>query len=367
MFKRILLFLLLLASTSAAAQSSSGASQGAFYYGSKRVGGYDWTGAWAIGPGGTLNSTTGRPLTVNGAIVAGGTGTGDESKLMFLGSNIYSSLFGGLPRTGSLGGGGMYFDSRTTDTNPAIGFIVNRSADSTTTTATDIGNIQANGAWTIGTSGTLAANRVQASVADYTLKIENLAGVSSSNNGLNVKVNTTGAANAFSVSNASTIMFNVNGSGDTLIANSAAKPFQITGSNGNLRSQYVRDNTTATAANMVVDSNGDFFKSTSSRRYKENIRYSVVDPTLTYRLRPVTFDAKRDHTRHIGLIAEDVEKVDPRLVTYQDGLPESVEYAMVTAPLIATAQAQHAEIIELKAYVKTMRAEIAELKEAIGQ
>jgi hypothetical protein len=55
-------------------------------------------------------------------------------------------------------------------------------------------------------------------------------------------------------------------------------------------------------------------------------------------LRPVTFEFKNaTGTTHIGFIAEDVELVDPRLVSYgDDGLPQSVRYIEVI-PLLTQA------------------------------
>ena len=73
-----------------------------------------------------------------------------------------------------------------------------------------------------------------------------------------------------------------------------------------------------------------------------------------------------------GLIAEEVEKVDPALVYRNDkGQVESVRYEMVNAMLLNEFLKEHREVAELKSTVaeqrKGMEAMDAQLKEQAAQ
>jgi hypothetical protein len=118
---------------------------------------------------------------------------------------------------------------------------------------------------------------------------------------------------------------------------------------GNLTVKAMTANTTASAANVFVDSNGLLYQSTSALRFKTNIDYNGVDGDLLYKLKPVSFESKSDGSKHIGFIAEDVAEVEPRLATYDsNGEPVGVEYGNVTALLTQTVKDQQKEIERLK-------------------
>ena len=77
----------------------------------------------------------------------------------------------------------------------------------------------------------------------------------------------------------------------------------------------------------------------SSQRYKEDIKPLAATSEALYALKPVSFRLKKefDATQALGfgLIAEEVEKVDPALVYRNDkGQVESVRYEMVNAMLL---------------------------------
>lgn len=90
--------------------------------------------------------------------------------------------------------------------------------------------------------------------------------------------------------------------------------------------------TTASAANVHVDSAGQLRRSTSSKRYKKEIQSWSGS---VERLRPVSFRSKEHNTRHIGLIAEEVDKVFPEATLYDgDGKPEAIDWNAITTALI---------------------------------
>jgi len=141
-----------------------------------------------------------------------------------------------------------------------------------------------------------------------------------------------------------TIMYNASGTGLFYIRNDGAF-----NTGGAASSPYF--NTSATAANLVVNSNGFLERSTSSKRYKENIR--DYDQTLSIdALRPVFFNSKKegDSKTYAGLIAEEVHDAGfTEFVEYNDdGEPDAVFYANMVALCIKEIQDLKAEVAALK-------------------
>ena len=78
-------------------------------------------------------------------------------------------------------------------------------------------------------------------------------------------------------------------------------------------------------------------------------------------LRPVSYDLKPQYNPNglgpmVGLVAEDVQRVDPRLVGLDSkGRPLGVRYMQLTAVLIKGMQEQQAEIKDLKAQLAALQ------------
>jgi hypothetical protein len=124
-------------------------------------------------------------------------------------------------------------------------------------------------------------------------------------------------------------------------------------SNGNVNCGGFYTNTTASGANMFVDSNGLVYRSTSALKYKQNIRdLEEMDISL---LRPVRYKSKcenDDQTKdHLGLIADEAaESGFGDLVTYgADGEVEGFQYERLTVVLLKKLQVQDTLIKSLKA------------------
>jgi hypothetical protein len=98
---------------------------------------------------------------------------------------------------------------------------------------------------------------------------------------------------------------------------------------------------------VMINSSGQLSAPTSSRRFKENVRDMGDSSTGLMKLRPVTFRYKAEYDRgprllQYGLIAEEVAKVYPELVAYDDdGQPYSVRYQYLSAMLLNEAQKQY--------------------------
>jgi hypothetical protein len=100
----------------------------------------------------------------------------------------------------------------------------------------------------------------------------------------------------------------------------------------------------------------------SSARYKRDISAMGARSRKLLELRPVTFRYKHDRQRTLqyGLIAEDVAKVYPELVTRRsDGTIESVQYHELIPMLLNELQRQQRELSELKAQSARLQATLA--------
>jgi hypothetical protein len=99
----------------------------------------------------------------------------------------------------------------------------------------------------------------------------------------------------------------------------------------------------------------------SSRRFKEQIKPMAKASEAVLALKPVTFHYKKEIESNgsimFGLIAEDVEKVDPDLVTRNEkGEAETVRYEAVNAMLLNEFLKEHREVQELKKQVAAFTA-----------
>jgi hypothetical protein len=99
-----------------------------------------------------------------------------------------------------------------------------------------------------------------------------------------------------------------------------------------------------------INTSGGTFNSPSARRLKENIVALKDGGSIIKRLEPVYFDWKDGRKKHdAGLIADDVEKVVPNLVHYNDnGEVAGMDYSRLTPFLIAALQEQTKEIENLR-------------------
>jgi hypothetical protein len=124
----------------------------------------------------------------------------------------------------------------------------------------------------------------------------------------------------------------------------------------------VYNNTTGNAANVYVTSAGRLLRSTSSRKYKADIRdWPAAEALpLVLGLRPVRFrstcDADDPRRVHVGLIAEEVAALDQRFVLLGPDGPEGVAYDRLIVPLAAVAQAHDARLAALEARLAVLGA-----------
>lgn len=154
--------------------------------------------------------------------------------------------------------------------------------------------------------------------------------------------------------------------------------YGVAGENGTIRigtqgtqtNTYVAGVSGSTVSGGVavyVGSNGQLGTLTSSARFKQNIQDMGSASGTLLALRPVTFQYKPEFDPQglpqFGLVAEEVEKVDPALVAYDgQGQPYSVRYEAVNAMLLNEFLKQHQKVTEQAAELQDLKARLVRLE-----
>jgi hypothetical protein len=99
----------------------------------------------------------------------------------------------------------------------------------------------------------------------------------------------------------------------------------------------------------------------SSRRFKQEIKPMEKASEAILALRPVSFRYKKEiednGAKMFGLIAEEVEKVDPELGTRNEkGAAETVRYEAVNAMLLNEFLKEHKKVEQLEKQVEQLTA-----------
>jgi hypothetical protein len=112
---------------------------------------------------------------------------------------------------------------------------------------------------------------------------------------------------------------------------------------------------------VMINGNGRLGTPPCSARYKDEIKPMDAASEVILALKPVTFRYKKeidaDRTPQFGLIAEDVEKVNPNLVARDDqGKPYTVRYEAVNAMLLNEFLKEHRKVEQLEKQVAALTA-----------
>src|SRR5262249_33250624 len=104
---------------------------------------------------------------------------------------------------------------------------------------------------------------------------------------------------------------------------------------------------------------------TSSKRFKEEIKPMDKASEALFSLKPVTFRYKKEidpaGISQFGLVAEDVEKVNPELVVRdKEGKPYTVRYEQVNAMLLNEFLKEHRKVEEHQATITELKATVAQ-------
>jgi endosialidase-like protein len=127
-----------------------------------------------------------------------------------------------------------------------------------------------------------------------------------------------------------------------------------------------------TGSQVVVAPNGKLGVTTSSARFKQDIEPMDKASQAILALKPVTFRYKREIDSkgipQFGLVAEDVEKVNPNLVVRdKNGEIYTVRYEAVNAMLLNEFLKEHRKVQELEANAANQQKEIKALTAAVKE
>jgi len=122
---------------------------------------------------------------------------------------------------------------------------------------------------------------------------------------------------------------------------------------------------------VFIDSTGHLGTTTSSARFKDNIQSMDKASEAILALQPVTFRYKHDldpeAIPQFGLVAEDVEKVNPDLVARDDqGKPYTVRYEAINAMLLNEFLKEHRKVEEQAATIAQLKAADAQQSAAMA-
>ena len=123
---------------------------------------------------------------------------------------------------------------------------------------------------------------------------------------------------------------------------------------------------------VFIDANNKLGTITSSKRFKEEIKPMEQASEALFALKPVTFRYKKqiDPSRlsQFGLVAEDVEKVNPELIVRdKQGKPYSVRYDQVNAMLLNEFLKEHKKVEKLEAALEAVNKRLTEHEKKIDK
>ena len=122
-------------------------------------------------------------------------------------------------------------------------------------------------------------------------------------------------------------------------------------------------NATVTGSAVLVSTSGQLGLVASSIRFKENVEDMGDSSSPVMKLRPVTFNynfgnPEENAIRQFGLIAEEVEKIMPELVGYNDkGQIQTVHYHVLPSILLNEMQKQQKLIDRLESMISELEKE----------
>jgi hypothetical protein len=203
-----------------------------------------------------------------------------------------------------------------------------------------------------------------------------LTGVTSPNYGISYGTLTGRPNPALTVSGYDAIAFGTNqaeraridSSGALLVgttsSSNAAWRVEIAGGGLNVTGNVIQcvpvyNNTTGAAANMVISSNGQMARSTSSLKYKTDVQNAAHGLAQVMALRPVIYKGINDGNLVFGgLIAEEVHEAGlTEFVQYaEDGTPDALAYSNMVSLAFKAIQEQQALITTLTDRITALEA-----------
>ncbi len=123
---------------------------------------------------------------------------------------------------------------------------------------------------------------------------------------------------------------------------------------------------------VFINSIGQLGTTTSSRRFKDEIKPMDKASEALFALKPVTFCYKKEidpaGTSQFGLVAEDVEKVNPDLVVRDEkGKPYSVRYDQVNSMLLNEFLKEHRKNEQQEASITQLTSTVVKQEAIVAQ
>jgi Chaperone of endosialidase len=126
--------------------------------------------------------------------------------------------------------------------------------------------------------------------------------------------------------------------------------------------------TVSSSTPVFINGNGQLGTAQSSARYKDQIQPMDKGSEAILKLNPVTFRYKEeldpDRIPQFGLIAEEVEKVNPNLVVRdEEGKAMTVRYEAVNAMLLNEFLKEHRKVEELEKQINALTAAVQKVND----
>jgi hypothetical protein len=308
--------------------------------------------------GGFYNSAFGFLSLLSNADASFNTGVGAGTLLVNTANNNTAT------------GAGALFSHTTGNGNTANGtFALFNDTSGEVNTATGASALFGNISGSFNTATGLAALAANTTGGDNTANgaqalVSNEDGNDNTAVGLNALLNNTTGDNNTAVGRSA-------GANQTTGSNNVYIGANIGGTAGESDSCYIGSIFGQTAPNggttVFIDASNKLGTLTSSKRFKEDIKAMDKASEALFSLKPVTFHYKKEidpaSTSQLGLVAEDVEKVNPDLVVRdKEGKAYSVRYDQVNAMLLNEFLKEHRAFVEEQRKVTQQQKEIDVLK-----
>ena len=295
-------------------------------------------------------NTTGDSNTASGtnALYSNTTGNANTAS----GTNaLFSNTTGS---TNMASGANALFSNTTGDNNTASGFYA------LTSNTTGTYNM-ANGYESLYSNTTGAFNAANGVFVLYNNTIGNF---NTATGAGALLANTTGSNNVAVGATAGIAL--TTGSGNVCIG---AGVYGVAGESNTTRIRNVYT-TVANGRAVYVNADNKIGTLSSSRRFKHDIQPMDRSSETLFALKPVTFRYKKDadpsQALSFGLIAEDVAKVSPELITRdEEGKPQTVRYEAVNAMLLNEFLKEHRKNEQQESKIEQQEATIAQQQKQI--
>ena len=316
----------------------------------------------ATGVNALLSNTTGNDNTAHGAFALKSNTTGVSNT-----ANGWQALFANTTGNNNTANGLDALLSNTTGLNNtasgvlALGFNTTGSSN----TATGISALQNNS--TGGNNTATGQSALQGNTTGpnntaigFNALFSNTTGSSNIALGFQAGINLTTGSNNIDIANAGV-------AGESRTIRVGTKP-----THKNTYIAGISGVTVPTGVAVMVDANGHLGTITSSERFKDGIKPMDRASKAILALKPVTFRYRKEldpnAIAQFGLVAEEVEKVSPELVAYDDqGKPYTVRYEAVNAMLLNEFLKEHrkneAQQKQIEALTAMMKEQAAQLQQ----